>query len=151
MSNNEELINLINELLTNHRFIGEIHPEYGIRKFETFNGVGVFSHETNGFDFSSNGVDLSFKVREDKEDIQIINQHRIKRNPNSYASDLLNQLTEVFREVAKRRNKTRLIIIFEIQGRLGSEPQNVRDWLERLGYQKTQDKNSEKWIKVHSI
>lgn len=48
----KELIQLLDEVLTTHRFIGEVHPVYNVKKFEEIEKIGIFSHRTNGFDFS---------------------------------------------------------------------------------------------------
>lgn len=100
-----------------------------------------------------NGIDLSFEVRENKndDDLQIINGHRIKKNLDSDASKFLEELVEIFSQVARKRNKKRLVVIFEIEGRPGSDPESVRTWLSRLGYLKIEELSSEKWIKIYNL
>ena len=105
--------------------------------------------------FSKNleNVYFRFKFEFDADSVIITNVHRksefVKKGNATKNLDLI--INEIFIPMTKYYNKKRLILIFEIKEIESPNSDSVRNWLVKLGYQKTHDRNSEKWIKTYQI
>lgn len=110
--------------------------------------------ENNIFSFKHKikKVELSFRVDMMGTDIILINYHRISKiKRKGFATLCLNQIILLFINYSKSHNFKHLGVIFEIQNKFETKPEETKSWLIKLGYQKTKDLVPEKYFKVYSL
>ena len=132
----------------------KLYSKSSLRDLVEENNSMVTQIGTYSFEFYHNTLEVEFYFHFEKckDELLIINDHRYSQfQKKANASTYLKEVEIIFKEVGKRLNYSKIVIIFEIKDITNPTYTSITKFLNKNKFQKTQNSNPQKWIKIYQI
>ncbi|MCH8520056.1 MAG: hypothetical protein LAT82_04860 [Nanoarchaeota archaeon] len=141
----EKIIQLIIEFLEDEIKL-DAKGEAKMLDLEEWNSVILYA--VNQIEFNHKlQTTFSFEINTENNTLILHNFHRISKfKKMGDGTFVLQKLTQLFQEVCKVKQISKLVILFEIWGIEDPSSEFVRKLLIKEGYTKIQDKDPEEWL-----